>query len=177
MRRDISRVLLACIFLHVLSSVSSAYDLDSRYATIVYSSEDYLRRFNKEISLGSLAYLMSNKRGIMVTDEVRNKIDVIVERVETILEMFPKKMKFTIALLSSEDEVQDIYRKKYGRKVDFIAFYSPKDKTVFISVKDTELTVLAHEIAHAIIDFYYGMSTPAKIHEVLAQYVESHLKD
>ena len=73
--------------------------------------------------------------------------------------------------------MREIFRKKYGRDVDYIAFYSPRDKTVYVSVSDVELTVLAHEIGHVIIDFYYGMATPQKIHEVLAQYVEEHLKD
>ncbi len=73
--------------------------------------------------------------------------------------------------------MQQTYRKKYGKGVDFISFYSPKYKTIFVSVKDIDLGVLAHEIAHAVIDFYYGMATPSKIQEVLAQYVESHLKD
>jgi hypothetical protein len=104
-------------------------------------------------------------------------MDVLIERVETILEMYPKELKFNITLLSSDNEVQDVFRKKYGRTVNYISFYSPRDKTIYVSVKDIELGVLAHEIAHVIIDFYYGMSTPRKIHEVLAQYVENHLKD
>ena len=37
--------------------------------------------------------------------------------------------------------------------------------------------IFEQETAHAIIDFYYGVYTPKKIHEVLAQYVETHLKD
>jgi hypothetical protein len=91
--------------------------------------------------------------------------------------MFPNEVKFTVSLLSSDDEVQRIYRSKYGKSVDYIAFYSPRDKTVFVSVKDIDTGVLAHEIAHVIIDLFYGIATPAKIHEVLAQYVETHLKD
>jgi len=80
-------------------------------------------------------------------------------------------------MLPSDEEVQAVYKKKYREDVDFIAFYSPRDKTIFVSVPDTNLGVLAHEIAHAVIDLYYGRATPLKIHEVLAQYVESHLRD
>ena len=108
---------------------------------------------------------------------MKNKVDVIVERVDTIIEMFPRDVKFTIVLLPSEDEVQAVYKNKYGRSVDYIAFYSPKEKTMYVSARDVDIGVLAYETAHAIIDFYYGISTPTKIHEVLAQYVETHLKD
>ncbi len=171
------RVILISIFIFMSSSVIFGYELKTRYITITYSNEEQLRRFNKEISLGSLSYLLRNKKSITADDEIKNKLDIIVERVETILEMYPKEVKFTIALLSSDDEVQRIFRSKYGKNVDYIAFYSPRDKTIFVSVKDIELEVLAHEIAHIVIDFYYGTSTPTKIHEVLAQYVETHLKD
>ncbi len=168
---------LTVFFIFTFSSIASEYELKTTYVTISYSSADSLRKFNKTISLGSLSYLLKNRHGITSEDELKNKIDVLIERVESVLEMFPSHVKLTIALLPSENEVQGLYRSKYGKNVDFIAFYSPRDQTIFVSVKDVDLGVLAHEIAHAVIDFYYGMATPSKIHEVLAQYVESHLKD
>ncbi len=171
------KFILISMFIFTSSSTVFGYELKTRYITIVYNNEDQLRRFNKEISLGSLSYLLRNKKSITADDEIKNKLDVIIERVESILEMYPKEVKFTITLLSSDDEVQGIFRSKYGKNVDYIAFYSPRDKTIFVSVKDIELEVLAHEIAHVVIDFYYGTSTPTKIHEVLAQYVETHLRD
>jgi len=173
----LTKMFLSGILLCILSSVSVAYELKSRYTTIIYSGDDQVRRFNKELSLGSLSYLLRNMTSITSADEAANKLDVLIERVETILEMYPRELKFNVVLLSSENEVQDVFRKRYGRNVDYIAFYSPRDKTIYLSVKDIELGVLAHEIGHVIVDFYYGISTPAKIHEVLAQYVETHLKD
>ncbi|NWF98959.1 MAG: hypothetical protein HXY52_08525 [Nitrospirae bacterium] len=120
---------------------------------------------------------MRNKVSISFEDEIKNKMDVLIEKVESILEMYPREIRISIILLDSDKEVQGIYHKKYGRNVDFIAFYSPKDKTIYLSINDVELAVLAHELAHAVIDHYYGITTPTKIHEVLAQYVESHLFD
>jgi len=177
MHVKINKTLLTGLMILTLFSVSSASELKSRYTTITYSNEDQVRRFNNEVSLGSLSYLMRNRGSVTTGDEVKNKVDVIIERVESILEMYPRELKFHIVLLPSDNEVQEIFRKKYRRNADYIAFYSPGDKTVYISVKDIELTVLAHEIGHVIIDFYYGIATPQKLHEVLAQYVEEHLKD
>jgi hypothetical protein len=177
MHGKICRAVVIILFISSVSSISWANELKSRFTTIVYNSEDLVRKFNKELSLGRLSYLLKNRPSITVEDEVGNKVDVIIERVETILEMFPRDVKFTIILLPSEDEVQAVYKNKYGRSVDYIAFYAPKDKILYISVSDVELGVLAHEIAHVIIDFYYNISTPTKIHEVLAQYVETHLRD
>ncbi len=177
MRTGISIVILALLFVLLSFAVSSGFELQTRYTTISYGNEEHLRRFNKEIVLGSLSYLLRNRTSITLNDEIRNKIDILVERVEAILEMYPKNVKFTISLLPSEDDVRETYQRKYGRRVDFISFYSPRDKTIFVSIKDIDLAVLAHETAHAIIDIYYGRTTPTKIHEVLAQYVEAHLRD
>ena len=177
MRTRISTVFLACLTVLVAVFPASGRELKTRFAMIAYSNEDHLRTFNKEVSLGSLSYLLKDKKSFTVQDEIKEKIDVIVERVEAILEMFPKDAAFTISLLPSDEEVQAVYKKKYRKDVDFIAFYSPRDKTIFVSVPDMNLGVLAHEIAHAVIDLYYGRATPSKIHEVLAQYVESHLRD
>jgi len=177
MHLSVSRAILTGLFFIMSASLAFGYELKTQYATIIYENENLLRQFNKEVSLGSLSYLIRNKTSITADDEVKNKLDAIVERIETILDMFPKELKFKIILLPSDTDVQKIYRNKYGRNVDYIAFYSPRDKTIFISVNDISLGVLAHELAHVIIDRYYGIPTPVNIHEILAQYVESHLRD
>jgi hypothetical protein len=174
------RVLKAVLiigFVLLAHAAAFEHELKSRYAAVVYSSDDQLRRFDEEISLGSLSYLLRDKKSVTVDDEVRNKLDVLIERVESILSMYPKEVMFTLRLLPSDEEVQRIFKKKYGKEVDYISFYSPRDRTIYVSVRDIDTGVLAHELAHLIIDLYYGIGTPQKIHEVLAQYVESHLKD
>lgn len=173
-----SRIIIIFLIIFVFVSTSSlAYEIKSKYTTISYESEEQLQKFNKKIRLGRLSYLLKDKKSITYKDEIKNKVDVLVERVETILEMFPNEVNFKIALLSSDDEVQTIFKEKYERTVDYIAFYSPKDKTIFLSVEDIDIGVLAHEFAHVILDMYYGIPTPSKLHEILAQYVETHLQD
>jgi hypothetical protein len=172
----ILKAVLIIGFLLLAYSVAFGHELKSCHATIVYGSDDQLRRFNKEIWLGSLSYLLSDKKSVTMDEEVINKLDVLIERVETILSMYPKEVRFTLVLLSSDKEVQREFR-KYRKDGDYIAFYSARNKTIYVSVRDVDIGVLAHEIAHLIIDLYYGIRTPSKIHEVLAQYVENHLRD
>jgi hypothetical protein len=155
----------------------AAQEIVSRYATIQYEKEDLLREFNRELLLGSLSHLMRYKKSITWQDEIKNKVDVIVERVIVVLDMRPADVRFKLVLLPTEEDVQQVYRMKYNRKVDYIAFYAPKDKTVYLSVNDIRIGVFAHELGHLIIDLFYGTTTPSKIHEVLAQFVETHLMD
>lgn len=177
MRPGFVSAIVAGLFLYVFVSAADGLEIKARNASVIYEKEDLLRKFNRNIRLGSLAYAARNSPSITVEDEVRNKVDVILERVKAVLAMFPGNLNFTIILLPSDTDVQKVYTAKFGKKVAFISFYSPRDKTVYISVDDARLGVLAHELAHVVIDFYYETSTPVKIHEVLAQFVESHLED
>ena len=177
MHRASSILLLAGLLFFSSVAVSPAYELKTQYATVVYDNQELLQEFNDAISLGSLSYLLRDRKSITSGDEVRNKIDVVVERVEAVLDMFPGGLKFTIVLLPRDTDVQRVYRAKYGVNVDYVAFYSPKEKTVYVSVDDIRLGVLAHELTHVVLNRYFGVSPPTKIHEVLAQFVETHLKD
>jgi hypothetical protein len=177
MRPSFLRAIFTILFFAASLSAAHGLELKTRYTTIVYKKEDLLRKFNKEVSLGSLSYLMRNTRNITAEDEVKNKVDAIIEKVESVLEMFPKNLRFTVILLPGEKDVQRVYREKYRAEVDYIAFYSPRDETVYVSVDDVRRGVLAHELAHVVIDHYYGVPTPVRIHEILAQFAESHLED
>ena len=177
MRPGFLSALLAGLFLAVSVSAADGLELKTRNASVIYEKEDLLRKFNRNVRLGSLSYAARNRTSITAEDEVRNKVDVILERVKAVLAMFPGNLNFTIILLHSDTDVQKVYTGKFGKKVDFISFYSPREKIVYISVDDLRLGVLAHELAHVVIDFYYETPTPVKIHEILAQFVESHLED
>ncbi|MFA7062419.1 MAG: hypothetical protein WC156_16560 [Pedobacter sp.] len=127
--------------------------------------------------MGNLSHIMRYKKSITWQDEVKNKIDVIVERVVVVLDMRPSAIRFKLVLLPTDTEVQKVYKEKYNKNVDYIAFYAPKEKTIYVSVSDIRIGVFAHELGHLIIDLYYNVSTPIRIQEVLAQFVETHLMD
>jgi hypothetical protein len=179
MRHRASRGFFAVLLVSLIlsASVSAGSELKTRYATVVYDNEKYLRAFNDEVSLGSLSYLVSNRTPLTAAEETGYKLDAIVERVETVLDMYPRGLKFTMVLLPSSKDVQKVWMSKYGRSPDYIAFYSPRDKTLFVSVDDVRVGVLAHELTHVILVSYFGISPPDKTQEVLAQFVETHFGD
>jgi len=165
------------LILFSLVAIAEGEEVKSRYSLIRFEKQRQLRLFNKRLSLGSLAYLLRSKHAVTVQDEVKNKIDVIIEKTETILEMYPNRFHVTLELLDSTSEVGKIYYSKYNQRAGYIAFYDPGDKTVYTSVDDVRLGVLAHELAHAIINHYFKVAPSVKIHELLAQYVEVHILD
>ena len=165
--------ILACI-----ASAAYGAELKTRYATIRYNDSELLRKFNDEIYLGrQLSYQLRQLQAITVADEVGNKLNLVVEKVETVLDMFPPILYFTLVLLPTDDAVQEVYRQKYGKRVDHIAYYSLSEKTIYVSVDDINLRVLAHELGHMVADHYFKVRPPSRIHEVLAQFAETHIND
>jgi hypothetical protein len=172
------KTFLALLLTASLLSPAYGAELETRYATIIYEKDDLLQQFNNRIRLGSLSYLIRNKNSLTLADEVKNKVDALIDRVQTVLQMYPKRIKIKIVLLSTDDEVSNIYKQKYARDVSYISFYAPGDKTVYISVDSLRLHVFAHELGHVVVDHYFvGAAPPPNIHELLAQFVEAHLED
>lgn len=161
----------------VLSEPAFGLELETRYVTIQYPNVGTLRKFNKKLKMGSLGYLLSGRQNETVEDEVRNKIDVIVEKVESVLDMHPGDMKFKIVICESMKCVQEEFKRIYSIQVDYLAFFSPVEDTVFYSAKNITLRVVSHEIGHVVAEKYFVVSPPVKIHEVLAQYAEMHITD
>ncbi len=149
------------------------------YAKILSENSEDLRLFNKRIKVGSLSSLLRRKpeANLSLEGQVSEKVDIIVERVEMILEMHPKNFSVRINVLPDARSVRAAYRKKYYRDVEFVAFYSPAERAIYIAADETKANILAHELAHALIDQFFGVAAPVKIHEILAQYVDDNFED
>lgn len=171
---SIYKVSLLLLFLTV--STCFADELKTHYATIIYDQEEQLSKFNKRISVKSLSDVTGSTAVLTAGDEVRYKLDLLVEKIERLLHVCPRDLKFDVRLLTSTAEVQQHYRIKYGINSDYIAFYSPQNKTVFISVNDLNKYVLAHELTHVIIGQYFMNPPSAIIQEILAHFVETHIE-
>jgi len=91
------------------------------------------------------------------------RIDRLVDRVQAILDMRPEALQFGINL------------KRGILRDEKLAFYEYSSGDVFVSVDYVNDGVLAHEIAHVVINKYFNSSSPSKMQEILAQYVDQHL--
>ena len=149
--------------------------LESRYATITYQDVKDLRDFNDDLYMGRLRSQV--KKSDTLEEEVIAKIDFIVEKVMVVLDMYPPQLQFSIVIHAGVKGVRADFRRIYKIDVDYIAFYSPSQDTVFYSADDAGLRVVAHEIGHVVVENYFTISPPQKIHEVMAQYAEQHVTD
>lgn len=155
----------------------SAAELETRFATITYSDLDDLREFNDELYMGRMSSRIRNGTGDSIEDEVISKIDFIVEKVMSVLDMYPSGLKFSIVIRRDVKAVKLDFKTFYNMDVEYIAFYSPSKNIVFYSADNANIRVVAHEIGHVVVEHYFKISPPQRIHEVLAQFAEQHVTD
>jgi len=105
----------------------------------------------------------------------QNSIDRIVYRVKTILDMHPVNFHFDIYIYPTYRELKRVYRGMglMGRAP--IAFYAHRSRAIYIALDRLNEGVFAHEVAHAVINRYFATPPPARMQEILAQYVDKYL--
>lgn len=81
----------------------------------------------------------------------------------------------TIVFLADQNTVKVIIKNMTGVDVQERAFYLHDAKTIYVSLEDLSIGVLGHEIAHAIISYYFGAPPAENIQEILAGYVDYSL--
>ncbi len=138
------------------------------------------REIKGALGISSFSYLnrILDKRKVeTIEDEVKHKIDIIIEKVRATLDMYTSNLRFRIVLFPDKTSITKSYRKLYNSKRTVVGFYDPNINTVYFSVKNSELKVVAHEFGHAVVANFFEVSPPVRIHELMAQFAEKHILD
>jgi len=189
MFEKISKSIILCItlLLSFYSTELQASDSDSKWFELVtkhtiirYKSIDSLERFHKSINYGSGWWSTTSSFAHFKAEENQKiasmKTDAIFERIQEILDMRKKIKKIIINLYPDKKELGKAYVGLYEQGCPFRAWYEYKTNTVNINVKDCHEGMLAHELAHGIIDNFLLIRPPRNTAEILARYVDLHLK-
>ncbi len=136
-------------------SLAASYETyRTEHATIHFEREEDLRDFFWRIS-GIDFRDMADRRGA-------GFVDRIVTRTQSILDMYPR------------DFSVDIYLKPSYQSGN-IAFYSDTTRSITVYADRVTDGILAHEVAHAVMDAYFTLAPPRKVQEILSRYVDAHL--
>lgn len=178
--RDTARTLFLFSLIAVLCIFSPApapaaeremKSFETRYTLIHYPGEEVLHDFGKRV--GGIAFLDRDPGKDRTS--IGATIDRITFRVETILDMFPVDLYFNIYIYPTYDEIKEVYRGMGFIEDPPAAFYMHTSKGIYLAADKVTDRVLAHEIAHAVINFYFLTPPPANMQEILGQYVDKHL--
>ncbi len=107
------------------------------------------------------------------------KVDLIFRKVEELLDMYmyPEEVNLKIVIYGNKQSLDSKYSQLYGAENTFEAFYAKEDKVIYVNAANILTTILAHEMAHYIIDEYFVINPPDKVQELLAGYVDEHLRN
>ncbi|MCX5666156.1 MAG: hypothetical protein NT036_03820 [Candidatus Omnitrophica bacterium] len=148
-------VTFLCLFF-LFAVPAHALEFSTKYSIITYSDPGEIDDFF--LRLGGEHYDFRDNPQLAAS-----LIDRLVDRIQSILGVIPRDLKFKIYL--RRGTLQD------GMK----AYYDPKNRVIFISADYASQGVLAHEIGHAIVGKYFPTPLPSKLQEILMQYVDKYL--
>ncbi len=154
-------------------------NLPTKYIEVCFPDSDTLKKFNKKLYVrGRIRDSIRRKDIKSIPEIVRIKIDLCLARVMTILEMYPiSKLKVRLQVLKNKQEVRAKFKEIYAINTTYIAFYARRKNTVYVSARNINLRVLAHELGHVIAETYFTPSPPHEVHELIAQRAERYIFD
>jgi hypothetical protein len=179
---DIFAKIAIFIFLFLNCSLLYAQEwtkIDGEICRIEYEQGVDLSELERKLDLTSVE-VMGLRRdliGLSTLERLTGKVEIVARKVKQILNMYPIGYEVRLKVFKDRHTLQECYKDIFGQRKEIISFYVYKHNTIYTSQSDISEHVLAHELAHSIIDHYFVILPPENIAEMLAKYVDSHLKD
>ncbi len=155
--------------------------IETKRTIIQYKSLEDLKDFDNNIDYSPEGFTFTNLFSAGDSDNpsgsLTKKLDFLYRRVQQILDMRGMVKKVRINIYPNERKLHKAYRSITGRKCRVRAWYIFEVNTIYINNDDVDERILAHEMAHAIIDHYLSVRPPRATAESLATYVNEHLED
>lgn len=155
----------------------------SLHCVVRYRDAVDLERFHDKLNFNPALFGLSPQFNIQPGDDtptrVGKKADALFERVQVLLDMRTPMDKVFILLYRDYVEIRTMYASDYARGSEAPprSWYLFEYKSIFINLDDLFPGMLAHEMAHHVIDNYLQIRPAAASAEMLAVYAEKHLFD
>ncbi|MCX5715609.1 MAG: hypothetical protein NTV07_01865 [Candidatus Omnitrophica bacterium] len=180
------KILLGLVFLAISAGLAYGQSAESWIVTKGYFCTLYIKDdvniadLNNKIDTYRVDYGLTEKpklTGQKPEDEILYKFDVIFLKVQELLDMRPPNMHPDIRIYRTKEEIDKVYVEICNEEGKFIAFYIFNLNTLYACEERVSESVIAHEIAHCVLDHHFNVAPPQKIGEMLAHYVELNLKE
>ena len=151
--------------------------IDSRYCTIWVDRQLDVGQVNRKVSIWGIRPQTSIAAFTSPNEQLAAKCDTLFRRVEELLGMYPPGVHVTIAIARRHEQIRATHAARYGFGTDAVAFYVFEINAIYAAARELSSSVLAHEMAHCVIDQYFGIRSPRQVEEILPMYVDAHLQD
>lgn len=160
--------------------VHAGTQVNSKYLRLFFNNREDVERFSEKIDFSggnSLGSIFSRSTSQDLENQLIVKLDALFEKVQLILDMRKSMAKIRVNVYSNGDQLAEAFQLIYQRKGNVRGWYVYEYNTVYLNVMDVHEGMLAHELAHAIIDHFFAVRPPRATAEILATYVDKHLFD
>lgn len=155
--------------------------IETKHTIIQYETLEDLKDFDSNIAYSPEGFSFRNLFSAGDPDDpagsLAKKLDSLYERVQQILDMRGMLKKVRINIYSSKRKLHEAYLSITGQECRIRAWYMFEVNTIYINKNDVHEGIIAHEMAHSIIDHYFSVRPPSATAEILATYVDQHLED
>ena len=145
--------------------------LETEHVILKYQSEKDLKKFHKKVDYAherrGIKSLIGGSSSDNLEGNIRTKIDALYERVQEVLGMHKKVNKVTIVIYHDKKQLGNSYSKicsnaalAYGHSPVPRAFFIYSFNTIYVTAQDVHEGILAHEIAHSIVDNFLRIRPP-----------------
>lgn len=148
---------------------------DTGYFKVSVDGEVDLRAVESQLSQRFDLLNPKTRQNAGIEDKVGELLDGICNRAMAILDMHPKMRRIEIRIFKSRSDLNYAYRSLTGSSGNIKAFHVNDCAMIYTCEDDMTDSVMAHEIAHAVVDSQYNGIPPTKVGEMMASYVDMHL--
>lgn len=160
------------------ANTSSVWNkIDTGHFTVYYEDGVDINRVARRLGKRIAFFGQGASYGASAEDKIAYRFDWLFSRAREMLDMRPNMPKIEVKIYNSETKLYDKYHAVTGKTGQAKAFYVQAFGTIYTSEDTISDSVIAHEIAHAVIDHYFSTIPPANASEALASYVDMHLAD
>lgn len=155
--------------------------IETKHTIIQYETLEDLKDFDSSIAYSPEGFSFTNLFSAGDSDDpagsLAKKLDSLYERVQQILDMRGMLKKVRINIYSNKRKLHEAYLSITGQECRIRAWYMFEVNTIYVNKDDVHEGIIAHEMAHSIIDHYFSVRPPSATAEILATYVDQHLED
>lgn len=180
----LSLVIYTTFLLFPLTSqahIAEEWMVKEGYFCTLYIRQDVnIEALNRKIDTYRVDFGLSEKPislGRKPQEELSYKFDIVFLKIQELLDMRPQDIRLNVKIYPNKEDIGNIYMEIFNEGGRFIAFYVFNLNTLFACEEKISVSVVAHEIAHCIVDHHFTVQPPKKIAELLAHYAELHLRD
>jgi hypothetical protein len=158
---------------------ASAKKIEGKYFTLFYSPELKPTGLDKQLNITRKdQILVAAAQPVSANDSFSEMIDTLFLRVSDLLDMHLYSFHGEIKVCKDYASLNNLYKQMFNDDLDGQhSFYIKNLNIIYISAESCTSEVIGREMVYAILSQYFKVQTPITVQNVLANYVESQLRD